>query len=79
MNKGATILILGNVGDEAATYMLAGDLVVLGNAGHNLGNCLIRGNIYIAGEWASLGSNARLEGMTAEDETKLHNYFATYI
>lgn len=35
MNKGAAIIICGDVGDEVGTYMLKGDLVIVGNAGYN--------------------------------------------
>jgi glutamate synthase domain-containing protein 3 len=78
MNKGATIIIGGNVGNEVATYMLAGDLIIVGNAGKNLGNYLIRGNIYIGGKWQSLGHNTRLEEMNDADLTKLRGYFDKY-
>ena len=56
MNKGATIIVAGNVGDEVSTYMLKGDLVVVGNAGKNFANYLIRGDVYIGGEWAKPGA-----------------------
>jgi glutamate synthase domain-containing protein 3 len=78
MNRGAVIIIRGNVGDEVATYMLAGDLVIVGNAGKNLGNYLIRGNIYVGGKWESLGHNTLLEEMTQADLDKLRAYFEEY-
>jgi glutamate synthase domain-containing protein 3 len=66
------------VGNDVATYMLAGDLIILGNAGANLGNYLIRGNIYIGGEWESLGNNTLLEEMRSDDVSKLQDLFETY-
>ena len=78
MNKGATIIVGGDVGDDAGTYMLAGDVVVMGNAGRNLGNYLIRGHIYIAGNWQSLGHNAQLEEMTADDISRLGTLFKRF-
>ena len=78
MNKGATIVVVGNVGREVGTYMLKGDLIVVGNAGDNFANYLIRGNVYIAGEWTTLGHNARVEAPTAEDASKLRALFEKY-
>jgi glutamate synthase domain-containing protein 3 len=78
MNKGAVIIVVGNVGDEVGTYMLAGDLIIVGNAGENLANYLIRGNIYIGGECKSLGHNTIIEPLTDEDIIKLRKHFETY-
>jgi glutamate synthase domain-containing protein 3 len=78
MNKGAVILVSGNVGDEVGTYMLKGDLVVVGNAGKNFANYLIRGNAYIGGQWQSVGQNTKIEPLTDEDKAKLRAYFETY-
>jgi glutamate synthase domain-containing protein 3 len=78
MNKGATIIVCGNVGDNVGTYMLKGDLIVVGNAGENFANCLIRGNVFIGGTWKSLGHNTRVEPLTDEDKTRLRTYFETY-
>ena len=78
MNKGAIVIVCGNVGDEAGTYMLKGDLIVVGDAGENFANCLIRGNVYIGGNWKSLGSNTKVEPLSAEDKAKLKAYFETY-
>ena len=78
MNKGAIVIVCGNVGDEAGTYMLKGDLIVVGDAGENFANCLIRGNVYIGGNWKSLGSNTKVEPLSAEDKAKLKAYIETY-
>jgi glutamate synthase domain-containing protein 3 len=78
MNKGATVIIGQDVGDEVGTYMLAGDLVIVGNAGHNLGNYLIRGNIYVGGQWTSLGHNIKEEPLTEADVDKLQSYLSEY-
>jgi glutamate synthase domain-containing protein 3 len=78
MNKGATIIVTGDVGDEAGTYMLKGDLIVVGDAGENFANCLIRGNVYIGGHWKSIGHNTRTEPLTDADKAKLRAYFESY-
>jgi glutamate synthase domain-containing protein 3 len=78
MNKGATIIVCGNVGDETATYHLAGDFIVVGNAGLNFGNYLIRGNVYIGGEFLSQGHNTVMDDLTAEDVAKLRGYFEKF-
>jgi len=66
------------VGDEAATYMVGGDVVIGGNAGKNLGNYLIRGSIYISGEWASLGHNCAAGDVDADDVRKLETLLKEY-
>jgi len=78
MNKGAAIIVCGDVGNEVGTYMLKGDVIVVGNAGENLANYLIRGQVYIGGKWKSLGNNARVEPLTDADTAKLRAYFETY-
>ena len=66
------------MGDEVATYMLAGDLIILGNAGKNLGNYLIQGNIYIRGDFGPLGHNTLLVEITGSDIEKLQQHFDSY-
>jgi glutamate synthase domain-containing protein 3 len=78
MNKGATIIVAGNVGNEVGTYMLKGDLVVVGDAGQNFANYLIHGSVYIGGQWQSLGANTRLEPLSDQDLARLRAYFETY-
>jgi glutamate synthase domain-containing protein 3 len=66
--KGGDIVVGGSVGHFSAFMAQAGHLVVCGDAGPNLGDSLYEARIYVRGRIHSLGSDAKIEPMTAEDD-----------
>ncbi|MQA07738.1 MAG: glutamate synthase [Pseudonocardiaceae bacterium] len=65
--KGGTVLVGGDVGHMSGFMAQAGVLLVGGDAGDALGDSLYETVIYVAGRIASLGSDARIEELTADD------------
>lgn len=65
--KGADVCVAGDVGDFSAFMAQAGTLLVGGNAGEALGDSLYEAVIYVAGSVKSLGSDARVEELSATD------------
>jgi glutamate synthase domain-containing protein 3 len=65
--KGGDVVVGGSVGHFSAFMAQAGHLVICGDAGPNLGDSLYEARIYVRGKIHSLGSDAKLEPMTAED------------
>jgi formylmethanofuran dehydrogenase subunit C len=65
--KGGTVLVGGDVGHMSGFMAQAGVILVGGDAGHALGDSLYETVIYVAGSIASLGSDARVEDLTADD------------
>jgi methylamine---glutamate N-methyltransferase subunit B len=65
--KGIDIVVGGRVGDFSAFMAQAGTLVVCGDAGDALGDSLYEAVIYVRGKIKSLGADARVEPMSAQD------------
>jgi glutamate synthase domain-containing protein 3 len=65
--KGADIVVGGDVGSFSAFMAQAGRLVVCGNAGEGLGDSLYEAVLYVRGDIRSLGADAELQPMTADD------------
>jgi len=65
--KGADIVVGGDVGSFSGFMAQAGRMVVCGSAGEGLGDSLYEAVIYVRGEIRSLGADARVQPMTAED------------
>lgn len=65
--KGATVIVSGNVGQSSAFMMQQGRFIICGDAGENLGDSIYDGEIFVGGTIKSLGADARLEPMTAQD------------
>lgn len=65
--KGGTLVVGGDVGHMSGFMAQAGTILVGGDAGHALGDSLYETVIYVAGKIASLGSDARVEELTADD------------
>jgi methylamine---glutamate N-methyltransferase subunit B len=65
--KGIDIVVGGRVGDFSGFMAQAGTLVVCGDAGDALGDSLYEAVIYVRGKIKSLGADARIEPMTAQD------------
>lgn len=67
--KGGTIAVGGDVGHMSGFMAQAGTILVGGDAGHALGDSLYETVVYVAGKIASLGADARIEDLTADDIT----------
>jgi methylamine---glutamate N-methyltransferase subunit B len=65
--KGGTIAVAGSVGNMSAFMAQAGTILVGGDAGDSLGDSLYEAVIYVAGKVASLGSDAKIAELTADD------------
>jgi glutamate synthase domain-containing protein 3 len=65
--KGADIVVGGDVGSFSGFMAQAGHMVVCGSAGEGLGDSLYEAVIYVRGEIRSLGADARVEPMSADD------------
>ena len=65
--KGGTVLVAGNVGHMSGFMAQAGVMLIGGDASDALGDSLYKAVIYVAGKIASLGSDARIEGLTEAD------------
>jgi len=65
--KGADIVVGGDVGSFSGFMAQAGRMVVCGSAGEGLGDSLYEAVIYVRGEIRSLGADARVQPMTADD------------
>lgn len=65
--KGATLIVTGNVGYGSAFMMQQGRIIICGDAGENLADSIYDGTIYVGGKIKSLGADAKLEAMSAQD------------
>jgi glutamate synthase domain-containing protein 3 len=65
--KGADIVVGGDVGSFSAFMAQAGRMVICGDAGDGLGDSLYEAVIYVRGKIRSLGSDARIEPMSEQD------------
>jgi glutamate synthase domain-containing protein 3 len=65
--KGADIVVGGDVGSFSAFMAQAGRLVVCGDAGEGLGDSIYEAVLYVRGSIRSLGADAQVVPMTAED------------
>jgi len=69
--KGGDIVVGGDVGSFSAFMAQAGHLVVCGNAGEGLGDSLYEAVLYVRGDIRSLGADAEVQPMTADDVATL--------
>jgi len=65
--KGGNIVVGGSVGSFSAFMAQAGRMVVCGDAGDGLGDSLYEAVLYVKGHIKSLGADAQLEPMGAQD------------
>ena len=65
--KGADIVIGGDVGSFSAFMAQAGRMVICGNSAEGLGDSLYEAVIYVRGNIRSLGADAEVQPMSAED------------
>ncbi|BCM94426.1 hypothetical protein IAD21_06333 [Abditibacteriota bacterium] len=73
--KGGTLLVTGDVGVMSSFMMQKGALIIGGDADHALGDSLYEGKIYLRGEAASLGADARIAELNANDVAFLSGTF----
>ena len=71
--KGGTVLVAGDVGNFSAFMAQAGVLLVGGDAGEALGDSLYEAVVYVAGAIKSLGSDAQVEDLTAQDVSRVRD------
>jgi methylamine---glutamate N-methyltransferase subunit B len=69
--KGASIAIAGDVGHMTGFMAQAGTILVGGDAADSLGDSLYETVIYVGGKIRSLGSDARVEDLTAADVARV--------
>ncbi len=65
--KGADIVVGGDVGSFSAFMAQAGRIVICGNAAEGLGDSLYEAVLYVRGEIRSLGADAQVQPMGADD------------
>lgn len=65
--KGATLAVGGDVGAFCGFMAQAGTILIGGDTGDGLGDSLYEAVIYVAGKIGGLGTDARVEELTAAD------------
>jgi glutamate synthase domain-containing protein 3 len=70
--KGGSIAVAGDVGHMTGFMAQAGTILIGGDAADSLGDSLYETVIYVGGKIRSLGSDARVEDLTAADVTWVH-------
>ena len=76
--KGGTVIIGGNSGFMTGLLMMGGKLIILGDVTDDVGESIMRGTIYVLGDVKSLGKNAVMEKVTAEDKKELEEILTEY-
>src|SRR5262245_48683645 len=71
--KGADIVVAGDVGSFSAFMAQAGRMVICGNAAEGLGDSLYEAVLYVRGDTQSLGADAEIQPMTAEDVASVNS------
>jgi len=74
--KGAAIAVAGDVGHMSGFMAQAGTMLVGGDAGSSLGDSLYEAVIYVGGKIQSLGCDARVEELTADDIRRVRDLAA---
>ena len=74
--KGGTIAVAGDVGHMSGFMAQAGTMLIGGDAGDSLGDSLYEAVIYVAGQIRSLGSDAQVEELTADDVARVRELAA---
>ena len=69
-------MVGGDVGSFSAFMAQAGRLVVCGNAAEGLGDSLYEAVLYVRGDIRSLGADAELQPMTADDIAAVNTLLA---
>jgi len=69
--KGGTIAIAGDAGHMSGFMAQAGTILIGGDAADSLGDSLYEAVIYVGGKIRSLGADARVEELGADDVTRV--------
>ena len=72
--KAGTLCCLGNANFMAGYMMYGGRIVILGDSGERVGEDMSAGDIYVAGKVQSLGSDAQLTDLPAEELDSLREF-----
>jgi methylamine---glutamate N-methyltransferase subunit B len=65
--KGGTLAVAGSVGRYCGFLAQAGTILIGGDAAAGLGDSLYEAVVYVAGQVRDLGTDARVEDLTADD------------
>lgn len=76
--KAGTLLICGKASFLAGYMMYGGRIVILGDSGERVGEDMSAGTIYVGGAVQSLGSDAKVADMTAEEDADIRAFLAKY-
>lgn len=69
--KGGTIIVGGNSGYMTGLYAFGGRIIVCGDVGHSAGESIMGGTVYVGREIASLGKNATVQKVPADEYRSL--------
>jgi len=76
--KAGTLLCCGNASFLAGYMMYGGRIIILGDSGERVGEDMSGGAIYVGGRVQSLGADAKLGEMTAEEEADIRAFLKKY-
>ncbi len=72
--KAGTLLCCGNANFMAGYMMYGGRIIILGDSGEKVGEDMSAGDIYVAGRINSLGSDAELTDMPADESDSIAEF-----
>ncbi len=76
--KDGTLCCVGNANFMAGYMMYGGRIIILGNSGDRVGEDMTGGAIYVAGKVQSLGSDARLIDLPADELDEILEFLDRY-
>ncbi|MDA0261997.1 MAG: glutamate synthase-related protein [Proteobacteria bacterium] len=76
--KDGTLACAGNANFMAGYMMYGGRIVILGKSGERVGEDMTGGSIFVGGEIQSLGTDAKITDMTAEERDSLFEFLDRY-
>ena len=76
--KDGTLLCCGKASFLAGYLMYGGRIIILGDSGERVGEDMSGGAIYVGGRVQSLGSDARIVEMSAEEDADIRAFLARY-
>ena len=76
--KSGTLCCAGNANFMAGYMMYGGRIIILGNSGERVGEDMTAGDIYVGGEVQSLGSDAKLTDLPADELDDILEFLDRY-
>ncbi len=76
--KAGTLLCCGNANFMAGYMMYGGRIIILGDSGERIGEDMSAGDIYVAGNVQSLGSDAELTDLPADELDDIRTFLDTH-